>query len=170
MKLNAKKCKKLRVCFFRDTPVLEPLTIDGILKDVVDCHKVLGTVLNSSLKWTDHVNMITKKAAKRLHIIRTLKRSGMTADDLLTIYIAFIRSVLEYCCPVWHTNPPSYLSEQIERSVQKRVLRIICPQVYHTERHCLLQIVYGWMISLGPVYEFVCDSFTRGNLNCFRVK
>ena len=25
-------------------------------------------------------------------------------------------------------------------------------------------------ISLGPVYEFVCDSFRTGNLNCFRVK
>ena len=25
-------------------------------------------------------------------------------------------------------------------------------------------------ISLGPVYEFVCVSFTTGNLNCFRVK
>ena len=24
--------------------------------------------------------------------------------------------------------------------------------------------------SLGPVYEFVCVSFTTGNLNCFRVK
>ena len=22
-------------------------------------------------------------------------------------------------------------------------------------------------ISLGPVYEFVCDSFRTGNLNCF---
>ena len=132
MKLNAKKCKEIRVCFFRDTPVLEPLTIDGIPINVVDCHKVLGTVLNSSQKWTDHVNMITKKAAKRLYIIRTLKRSGMTADDLLTIYIALIRSVLEYCCPVWHTNLPSYLSEQIER-LQKRVLRIIFPSLSYRE-------------------------------------
>ena len=24
--------------------------------------------------------------------------------------------------------------------------------------------------SLGPVYEFVCDSFRTGKLNCFRVK
>ena len=24
--------------------------------------------------------------------------------------------------------------------------------------------------SLGPVYEFVCVSFSTGNLNCFRVK
>jgi hypothetical protein len=27
-----------------------------------------------------------------------------------------------------------------------------------------------WPLSLGPVYEFVCVSFTTGNLNCFRVK
>lgn len=132
MKLNVKKCKELRVCFFRDTPVLEPLTINEIPIDVVDCHKILGTVINSSLKWTDHVNMITKKAAKRLYIIRTLKRSGMTADDLLTIYIALIRSVLEYCCPVWHTNLPLYLSEQVER-LQRRVLRIIYPSLSYGE-------------------------------------
>jgi hypothetical protein len=46
MKLNAKKCKELSVCFFCDTTFLEPLTVDGISIDVVDCHKVLGTVLN----------------------------------------------------------------------------------------------------------------------------
>jgi hypothetical protein len=133
MKLNAKKCKELMGCFFGDTPVLEPLTIDGIPIDVVDCHKVFGTVLNSLLKWTDHVNMITKKAAKCLYIIRTLKRSGMTADDLLTIYIALIRSVLEYFAQFGTcTNLPSYLSEQIER-LQKRVLRIIFPSLSYRE-------------------------------------
>jgi hypothetical protein len=56
----------------------------------------------------------------------------MTADDLLTIYIALIRSVLEYCCPVWHTNLPFYLSEQIER-LQKRVLRIISQSLSYRE-------------------------------------
>jgi hypothetical protein len=34
-----------------------------------------------------------------------------------------------------------------------------------------LQITYmKFPDSLGPVYEFVCVSFTTGNLNCFRVK
>ena len=32
--------------------------------------------------------------------------------------------------------------------------------------HNALNIIF----SLGPVYEFVCVSFTTGNLNCFRVK
>jgi hypothetical protein len=94
MKLNAKKCNKRAKGLFLPwyTPVLEPLTIDGIPIDVVDCHKVLGTVLNSSLKWT----------------------------------------VLEYCCPVWHINLLSYLSEQSER-LQKRVLRIIFPSLSYRE-------------------------------------
>ena len=82
--------------------------------------------MNSSLKWSDHIDMIVKKAAKRLHVIHTLKKSGMPPDDLLTIYITPICSVLEYCCSVWHTSPPFYLNEQIER-LQKRILRIIVP-------------------------------------------
>ena len=132
MKLNQKKCKELRVCFLRESPVLDPLRIDGIPMDVVDCHKVLGIVLNSSLKWADHVDMIVKRGAKRLHIIRASKKSGMPPDDLLTIYVALIGSVLEYCCAVWHTSLPSYFNEQFER-LQKRVLRIIFPNLSYRE-------------------------------------
>ena len=100
--------------------------------DVVDCHKVLGIMLNTSLKWADHVDIIVKRGAKPLHIIRTLKKSGMPPDDLLTIYVALIRSVLEYCRAIWHTSLPSYLNEQIER-LQKRVLRIIFPNLSYRE-------------------------------------
>ena len=64
------------------------------------------------------------KASKRLHILRVLKRSG--AHDLLRVHIALIRSVLEYCCPVWQSSLFVQLSERIER-VQKRALRIISP-------------------------------------------
>ena len=32
-----------------------------------------------------------------------------------------------------------------------------------------LQVVMKIVLSLGPVYEFVCISFRTNNLNCFRV-
>jgi hypothetical protein len=35
---------------------------------------------------------------------------------------------------------------------------------FYTSHACMIRY------SLGPVYEFVCDSFRTGNLNCFRVK
>jgi hypothetical protein len=38
----------------------------------------------------------------------------------------YIRSLLDYCCPVWHLSLTINLSDKIER-VQKRAMRIICP-------------------------------------------
>ena len=38
--------------------------------------------------------------------------------------VSVIRSVLEYACPVWHTNLPQYLSDNIE-VIYKRALQCI---------------------------------------------
>ena len=44
-----------------------------------------------------------------------LKRAGVRQADLITIYISVVRPVLEYACPVWHTNLPIYLPENIKK-------------------------------------------------------
>ena len=44
----------------------------------------------------------------------------------MLFYITYIRSFLEYACPVFHRALPGYLSEDLER-LQKRALRIIYP-------------------------------------------
>ena len=120
MKLNTKKCKGLRVCFFKVTPQLPLLRIDGQVLETVRSHKVLGLVIQYNLKWDEHICMIVSKASKRLHIVRVLRRGGVDAADLLVIYVALVRSVLEYWCVVWHNAHPAYLSSEIER-VQKPV-------------------------------------------------
>ena len=62
---------------------------------------------------------------KRLHTLRVLRREGIPPHELITIYYALIRSMLEYCCAVWHRGLPLYcgLSEQVHK-IQKRALRI----------------------------------------------
>ena len=56
-----------------------------------------------------------------------LKRAVITQKDLASVYVsvvrpvtlvchtghAYSRTVLEYACPVWHTNLPQYLSDNI---------------------------------------------------------
>ena len=69
---------------------------------------------------------MVKKAAKRLYILRVLSRISVPSSDLLTIYFALVRYILEYACPLWHTNLPLYLSDKTEH-VQKRAFRIIYP-------------------------------------------
>ena len=108
MKLNAKKRKELRVCFFKATPQLPPLGIDGQVLETVRSQKVLGLVIQDNLKWNENTCMIVSKASKRLNIIRVLPRGGVSAADLLVIYAALVRSVLEYCCVVWHNALPAY--------------------------------------------------------------
>ena len=124
MRLNPKKCKALRVYYFREQLILAPLTIGGTPLKVVNTHKVLGVHINCRLKWSDYVEDVTRKAAKRLYILRILRRSGLASDELVSIHVALIRSILEYCCSVWHKRLPSYLSDKIER-MQKRALRTI---------------------------------------------
>ena len=55
-----------------------------------------------------------------------LKRAGIIQLDLVTVCISVVRPVLEYACPVWHTNMPKYISDSIEL-IQNRALKSIFP-------------------------------------------
>ena len=59
--------------------------------------------------------MIVSKASKRLPIMRVLRRGGVIDSDLVAIYVAVVRFVLEYYCMVWNNAFPAYLSSEIER-------------------------------------------------------
>ena len=132
MKLNAKKCKEMRTCYLRETPQLTQLQVDGQALELVSSYKVLGLTIQNNLKWNEHISAVITKASKRLHILRVLRRGGVPSDDLYAIYVALIRSILEYCCAVWHHALPSYLSDKLER-VQKRALKIILPGLSYKE-------------------------------------
>ena len=82
----------------------------------------------------EHIASVVAKASKRLHILRVLRRGGVPAAYLVSIYASLIRSILEYGCVVWHYALCSCLSEQFER-VQKRTFGIIFPkQTYSRAR------------------------------------
>ena len=75
---------------------------------------------------------IVKKAGKRLYMLYQLKRAGITQKDLVSVYVSVVRPVLEYACPVWHTNLPQYLSDNIE-VIQKRARKFIFPGLGYAE-------------------------------------
>ena len=129
MALSPKKDKEVAVCFPspRGTP-----PISSNCKQQGSRSKVLRVTIQSNLKWDIHVNEVVSKGSKRLYIPRVLKRSGVPSLELLRVLFAVIRSVLEYCCPVWHSSLSDQLSDRIKR-VQKRALRIIYPALHYHE-------------------------------------
>ena len=52
--------------------------------------------------------------------------------ELLLIYIACIRSILEYSSPIFHRTLPSYLSQDLER-LQKFAMKINYPELSYAK-------------------------------------
>ena len=102
--LNATKTKEVLVNFNKKEIPISQLNINGELIQQVLDSKLLGITISRDLKWDKHVSNIYSKAAKRLHYLRLLKRSGVPPSDLCKVYISLIRSVLEYACPIWSTS------------------------------------------------------------------
>jgi len=115
------------------------LKIDDQQLELVTSHKVLGLVIQNNLEWNNHIESIVTKASKHLHILRVLRRGGIEINDLINIYTALIRSLLEYCCVVWHHTLPSYLSPELER-IQKHALKIRVPALSYSEALQVLNV------------------------------
>ena len=76
-------------------------------------YKLLGVYISEDLSWNVHIEHIVKKANKSLYALRALKKSGLTIKQLVQVYCSIVRSVLEFACLVWATQP-KYLDDAIE--------------------------------------------------------
>lgn len=130
MKINTKKTKEMLIYFGRRFSGAEvpQLIINGELIERVVSFKLLGVLFSSDLSWGQHVSYMLNKVAKRYYIIFQLARIGIAQCEIILIYCAIVRSILEYACAVWHSGLTTAQSEDIER-VQKRCLRIIYPEL-----------------------------------------
>ena len=115
MNLNPKKCKVMTICPLKSIPDIPTLIVNNLPLDSVSSYKILG------LTFVGH-----PEVSKRRYILRVLKRAGDLPTDLITIYNALVRSVVEYSCVVWATGLPPFLIDQLE-AIQVRALRILYP-------------------------------------------
>ena len=76
---------------------------------------------------------------------------------VITVYCSFIRPVLEYACPVWHTSLPKFLIDELEH-IQKRALKIIVPHLSYSESLIDLKLP-----TLEERRELLCRSFYENN-------
>ena len=108
--------------------------IDGEYVERVRSYKLLGVcvIINDNLTWEHHVLYIIGKAGKRIYCMSQLTRAGVNLKDIILVYISVIRSVLEYCCQVWHPGLTRRQSDDIER-VQKRCLKIVLPHLSYAD-------------------------------------
>ena len=105
------------------------LTINGEKLDLAEASKLLGVWLTPQLSWSLNTKELCRKAYSRISMITKLKYAGVNTEDLLDVYVLFVRSLLEYCSAVWHSRLTVSQSSDLER-VQKICLKIILGESY----------------------------------------
>ena len=98
-----------------------------------------------------------KKSYTRLSLLCKLKFIGMNLKDLVRVYIAYIRSILEYCCVVWNSSLTIAQDEALER-VQKVSLKVILGPAYVNYQSALSVLE---LETLKIRREKLCISFAK---------
>ena len=136
LKLNPSKCKVMQVCFKLSPPSPPDLEIGGAKLEVVNDTKILGLPVQSNLCWDQQVNSMVSRCGRRLYMLSRLKRFGVPVEDLVSVYVGYVRPLVEYAVPVWHGSITAQQAQQLER-IQKRACRIILGPTYTTYTEAL---------------------------------
>ena len=86
--------------------------------------KALGMHFSSKTDMSVQVNSITKKILSCYRMLRNLKKSGFTNDELVTVYKTMVRPVADYGAVVYHSSLNDYQDEALE-GLQTGTLRCI---------------------------------------------
>ena len=76
----------------------------------------LGVLVSSNLSWSPHIRSITDKARQKASWVLSVFHTRSPAI-MLTLYKSMVRSMVEYCCPLWNPTKTSDIQEL--ESVQK---------------------------------------------------
>ena len=118
MRFNAKKCYIMSI----RKKTNKFYTLDNHILEEVQDNPYLGLQISNDLKWTTHINKITKKAQSTLGFLRR-NLSHCTETCRKTAYISMVRSLLEYGAVVWDPYQKSDI-DKLER-VQRKAIRFV---------------------------------------------
>ena len=164
LKPNPSKCKVMQVCFMRDPPDPPVLKIAGKELEVVTETKLLSLTVQSNLSWDMQVDSMVGKSSRRLYMLNRLKRFGLPEEDLVSVFVSYVRPVVEYATPVWHGCLTEEQSKKLE-SIQKRACRIILGAKYNSYTEALdltgLQTLSNRRIQLCTKFAVDCTRSDR---------
>ena len=122
------------------------LNINNVNLEKLPVVKILGIWLSEDVTWTRNCKEITIKAYSRLSMLTKLRYVGVSREDLLNIYVLYIRSVTEYCSVAFHSRLTQEQSNKLER-IQKTCLKVILGEEYISYdsalEMCGLQTLYS---------------------------
>ena len=98
------------------------LTVEGANIETVTNMKYLGLYFDQHLKWSNHIEIISKKVSQKIGVLKRIKQYT-NKKTLTTLYNALILSQIDYCSSMWVKTDQKLINKiQI---LQNRIARII---------------------------------------------
>lgn len=160
LQLNVNKCKIMS--FHRkNRPYIVEYVIDNENIERVDEIRDLGILLDPTISFNSHIDAAIAKAYGSLGFLKRICSNMQDPYALKSIYCAYVRSILEYACVVWHPQYRIQINriENIQRMFTRFALRYL-----------------NWNNETNPCpsYEIRCQMISletlerrRINMNCF---
>ena len=118
---NPSKNESLLISRKINKPIHPNLYMQNVQIQEVSSHKHLGLYFSNDCSWHQHIYYIKQKAWFRIHIMRKLKFK-LDRKSLETIYLTFIRPLLEYGDVIWD-NCTQYEKNELDK-IQNEAARI----------------------------------------------
>ena len=83
----------------------------------------LGVQVCSDLSWSKHVGIIVNKAQQTLSWALSVF-FDRSRTSMMTLYKSFVRSKIEYCCPLWHSRKIADIQmiESLQRTFTSKIV------------------------------------------------
>ena len=115
-------------------------TPNGSSLTPVDLVRDLGVLITPDLSWTAHITNMIDSARKMSSWVLSVFQSR-DPETMMTLYLSFIRSRLEYACPLWC---PSKVEDIMKiESIQRHFTSKIdgCSELHYWDRLSKLQLM-----------------------------
>ena len=63
--------------------------------EIVERMKILGTIINDKLTWSDNCDEIVSKVNKRMLLLKRMLHFGASIEEMVHLWILYCRSALE---------------------------------------------------------------------------
>ena len=89
---------------------------------MIEHTRLLDTMIQNNLCWGLNTKELLRKANARMELLRKVSTFNPGIEDTKTIYIRYVRSILEHSATVWHSSLTAENKNDLER-VKKTALK-----------------------------------------------
>jgi hypothetical protein len=119
--------------------------------------KILGTIINNKLEWTQNCQELVKKVNKRMVFLRKILGFGANHIEMVQLWKTYCRSVLEQSAVLWQGALTEENRKTLERT-QKTFAKLILRKHYKTYQQSLLELD---LPTLNARRDTLCLNFAK---------